>query len=136
MTRMLLLLLTLVLGACATGPAPVSPSDPAASRGSSAGATPAMPGRKTPAPAAPGAGVVDSLLDEARSLRGQGDLAACFARLERALRIAPQYAPVYLELARSHSAAGNDARAAASAERGLLYCSASECRALRRFTDF
>ncbi len=133
--RLILVVLTLLLGACATGPAPVSPSDPAASQGTSAGATPAVPGGTTAPPPATGPGVVDKLLEEARSLRREGDMAGCFARLERALRIAPQYAPVYLELARSHSAAGNDTRAVASAERGLLYCGGADCRALRRFTD-
>ena len=110
-----------LLSACATGPAPVSPQEPAA--------------RQTggPGSSATGSGAVDALLDQARDLRAAGDLEACFARLERALRIAPQHADVYLELARSHASAGNSDRATASAERGLLYCMGDTCRALRRY---
>ncbi|EED30615.1 tetratricopeptide repeat domain protein [gamma proteobacterium NOR5-3] len=78
---------------------------------------------------------MDSLLEEARAFRDRGDLPASFARLERALRIGPQRAEVYLELARSHVAAGRPDRASASAERGLLYCSASTCSRLRQFID-
>jgi tetratricopeptide (TPR) repeat protein len=76
---------------------------------------------------------VDSLLEDARRLRDAGDLPASFARLERALRIAPQRAEVYLELARTHRAAQRPERASASAERGLLYCGGDVCTELRRF---
>jgi Tfp pilus assembly protein PilF len=79
-----------------------------------------------------GISAVDSLIDEASSLRRAGDIPGSFARLERALRIAPQRADVYLELARSHAAAGNRSRAAATAERGLLYCEGSTCSALEK----
>ena len=82
-----------------------------------------------------GSGAADGLLDEARHLRTTGDLSGSLARLDRALRIAPQNALVYLELARSHAAAGAPARASASAERGLLYCRGSVCAQLRRFID-
>jgi Tfp pilus assembly protein PilF len=75
------------------------------------------------------------LLNDARRLRADGDIPGSLARLERALRIAPQNAEVYLELARSHRAAGADARASASAERGLLYCAAGVCGQLRSFVD-
>jgi Tfp pilus assembly protein PilF len=79
---------------------------------------------------------VDRLLADARRLREAGDLPASFAQLERALRIAPQRAEVYLELARTHSADDNPQRAAASAERGLLYCHGGVCDDLRRYIDF
>jgi hypothetical protein len=78
---------------------------------------------------------VDSLLADARSLRDAGDLPASFARLERALRIAPQRAEVYLELARTHRAAKHPERASASAERGLLYCRGDVCSELRRYIE-
>lgn len=123
----------LLLGACATsGPTPVSPQTPEARQGSSRVPTPAVPSQ-------PDGGAVlspvDSLLDDARSLRQRGDLGASLARLERALRIAPQRAEVYLEIARCHKAAGRPEQASASAERGLLYCRASLCAQLRSFMD-
>lgn len=121
-----------LLAACATGPAPISPETPEASQGSSQVPTPALPSSR---PSAPAVSPVDNLLVEARTLRENGSLSASFARLERALRIAPQRGEVYLELARSHVAAGSPGRASASAERGLLYCKGSTCRKLRRFID-
>lgn len=135
--RFVTIAMILLVAACASGPAPIPPEAPAAKRGSSAGATPAVT-----APTKPVAGTVssqgasapvDALLDEARRFRKSGDLPLSFARLERALRIAPRRAEVYLELARNHYAAGNPERAAASAERGLLYCDGRSCRELRRF---
>ncbi|WP_414981023.1 tetratricopeptide repeat protein [Congregibacter sp.] len=122
----------LFLGACASGPTPVSPEAPEANQGSSRVPTPTLP---TDPRVSPAVSPVDSLLDEARALRESGDLSASFARLERALRIAPQRAEVYLELARSHVAAGRPERASANAERGLLYCSSSTCTKLRKFIE-
>ena len=120
----------LLLAGCATGPAPVPPESPAAS--GSRGATPAVTVPSRP-PAAYSA--VDRLIAEARSLREAGDLDGSFARLDRALRIAPERAAVYLELARNHRVAGAAERAAASAERGLLYCLGDECDALRALSE-
>ncbi|WOJ96895.1 hypothetical protein R0137_16880 [Congregibacter brevis] len=122
----------LLLAACASGPAPISPETPEASERSSNVPTPAVPSTK---PETPAVSPVDRLLEQAKTLRQEGDLPASFARLERALRIAPQRAEVYLELALSHVAAGSPERASASAERGLLYCNGSTCRELRRFID-
>ena len=123
-----------LLSACASGPAPVPPQDPAAGRGSTAGPTPAVTEPRDD-PARSGGGAVEALLADARRLRDEGDLDGCFSRLERALRIAPQHAPVYLELARSHRIAGHGESAAASAERGLLFCSGATCAALWGFLD-
>lgn len=131
--RALLLALGLLfLGACASGPAPVSPEAPEANLPTSRVPTPTLP---TDPIVSPGVSPVDSLLEEARVFRADGNLPASFARLERALRIAPQRAEVYLELARSHLAAGRPERASASAERGMLYCSSSTCAALRKFIE-
>ncbi|ESZ89389.1 tetratricopeptide repeat protein [Congregibacter litoralis] len=137
---LLLVVVLLALAACASGPSPVPPEAPEARERSSRMPTPTIPAPSTPtAPtdrsSPPARSPVDSLLDEARAFREQGDLSASFARLERALRIAPQRAEVYLELARSHAAAGRPGRASASAERGLLYCGASTCTKLRQFID-
>jgi len=128
----LLMLGVTFLAACASGPEPISPGTPEASQGTSQVPTPAVPSSPTTAPTI---SPVDNLLAEARELRENGRLPASFARLERALRIAPQRGEVYLELARSHVAAGSPGRASASAERGLLYCKGSTCRQLRRFID-
>lgn len=120
-----------LLAGCATSPAPVPPESPEARTGSGAGSTPAVTSPKPVIP--PARSPVDSLLEDARRLRDAGDLPASFARLERALRIAPQRAEVYLELARTHRAAQRPERASASAERGLLYCGGDVCTELRRF---
>lgn len=119
--------LLMLLGACATGPRPAPP------RATGSDATPAV---TAPRPGLPDAGdAVDGLLAAARKLRAAGDLAACFARLERALRIAPQRAEVYLELARAHLAAGAPERAAGAAQRGLAFCQGRVCRELRAVTE-
>lgn len=131
--KSLLIVVLLALAACASGPTPVPPEAPEARERSSRMPTPTVPTeRSSPPTASP----VDSLLEEARAFRDRGNLSASFARLERALRIAPQRAEVYLELARSHEAAGRPGRASASAERGLLYCGKSTCTKLRQFIDY
>ena len=122
-----LLVLLVLLSACAMGPRPAPP------RATGSDATPAV---TAPRPGPPDAGdAVDGLLAAARKLRAAGDLAACFARLERALRIAPQRAEVYLELARAHLAAGAPERAAGAAQRGLAFCQGRVCRELRAVTE-
>lgn len=119
--------LLVLLGACATAPRTAPP------RATGSDATPAV---TAPRPGLPDAGdAVDGLLAAARKLRAAGDLAACFARLERALRIAPQRAEVYLELARAHLAAGAPERAAGAAQRGLAFCQGRVCRELRAVTE-
>lgn len=126
MIRQLILLLPLVLAGCATGPAPVSPSAPAAQTGSAGRETPAVTtGAETVED--PASSAVSGLIAEARALREAGNIDESLVRLERALRIAPESALVYLELARSHEVAGNDELAKASAERGLLYCEGWTC---------
>ncbi len=52
--------------------------------------------------------------------------------LERAQRIDPDSAEIYLAMARTHQASGDTSQARAVAERGLLYCNGrAECDALR-----
>jgi hypothetical protein len=121
--------LALALGACTTAPRPVSPTVPQAS-------TP-QPGAATPAVAAPPAAAVVSpaqrLLREAHEACARGDVDTGLARLDRALRIEPRDAGLYLEMARCHGAQGNPQRAAAAAERGLAYCTGRVCERLRAF---
>jgi tetratricopeptide (TPR) repeat protein len=102
---------------------------PAAPSERSASETPApdAPVREEPA-AMP---AHEALAAEARAARAAGDHGRAIALLERAQRIEPGNGALYLELARSHRAAGNDAQARATAERGLLYCRGSDCRALQ-----
>ena len=95
----------------------------------------------TPAPSAPrtqpDAGVVAAyspLLDKAETAASQGDYEQALALLERAQRIAPDSAAVYLAMARTYASKGDAARARATAERGLLYCSVGNvCDELRAY---
>src|SRR5690554_5838162 len=65
---------------------------------------------------------------------GHGDYDQALSLLERAQRIDPDNARIYLELARTYAAQGRGERARNMAERGLLYCrSEGECEALRAF---
>lgn len=93
----------------------------------------------TPPPPAPEAApdtataANNTLLSRAEAASAEGDYDRALAYLERAQRIDPDDAGVYLALAQTHAAAGNAAQARAVAERGLLYCQGSvQCDALRR----
>jgi Flp pilus assembly protein TadD len=75
------------------------------------------------------------LIDRAGEARRLGDYEQALAYLERAQRIEPGDAEIYLGLAQTHAAAGNSGQARATAERGLLYCSGRvQCDALRAYT--
>ena len=101
----------------------------------------AEPSYEDPAPApVPPARDVDTggdsahgvLVARASEASGRGDYDQALAYLERAQRIDPDNAEIYLALARTHDAAGNASQARAVAERGLLYCSGSrQCDALK-----
>lgn len=101
----------------------------------------AEPVPEAPAPSAPvdppvnsAAGAHSGLLAKAESAMARGDYEESLAYLQRAQRIDPDNAEVYLAMAQTHSAAGNSAQARATAERGLLYCSGvSQCNALRAY---
>ena len=97
---------------------------------------PAPPPQEVHRPASPSANAAwQPLLAQAEQAAGRGDYEQALALLERAQRIDPDSATVYLEMAKTHSARGDVDQARAMAERGLLYCvSASQCEALRRFT--
>lgn len=76
----------------------------------------------------------NSLLARAEQASAQGDYDRALAYLERAQRIDPDDAGVYLALARTHAASGNSAQARAVAERGLLYCDQRQlCEALKSY---
>ena len=75
------------------------------------------------------------LLAKADRATNSGDYEQAMALLERAQRIDPDSAEVYLGMAKTHSAKGDDIQARATAERGLLYCSGkTQCDALRGYT--
>lgn len=75
-----------------------------------------------------------SLLAKAGAATARGDYEQALALLERAQRIDPDNAQIYLDMARTHNEAGNSRQAAATAQRGLLYCIGREqCDALREF---
>ena len=75
------------------------------------------------------------LLAKADQATNRGDYEKAMALLERAQRIDPDSAEVYLGMAKTHSAKGDDIQARATAERGLLYCSGkTQCDALRGYT--
>ena len=75
------------------------------------------------------------LLAKAELATDRGDYEQALALLERAQRIDPDSARVYLGFAQTHQAKGDTAQARATAERGLLYCSShAVCDALRAYT--
>ena len=128
--RAVLLLLSAVLAACSTGPQPVPASAPEAAVPAAGTATTPLPPRSA---GTAGGDAVAALVADAAAACTAGDVATGLARLDRGLRIAPQSAAIYLEMARCHVIAGDEVRGAAAAERGLAYCSAEQCRRLRAY---
>ncbi len=91
----------------------------------------APPRPTTPSPSA----ALQPLLAQAGQATARGDYEQALALLERAQRIDPGSAAVYLAMAQTHRASGDAAQARATAERGLLYCvSDAQCNALRAYT--
>lgn len=131
--------LSLVLTGCSIYTMPGSERAPVETRpvpGETVPETPAPP----PAPPAPPPPVTDpgvtsaaaGLLDKARAASVQGDYEQALALLERAQRIDPNSAEVYLQLARVYAAQGHADKARDTASRGTLYCrDERECAALR-----
>ena len=89
------------------------------------------PPATTPTPSA----AYQPLLDKAAQARSRGDYEESLALLQRAQRIDPDSAEIYLAMAATHQARGDTSQARAVAERGLLYCTGTrECDALRSYT--
>ncbi len=77
----------------------------------------------------------EGLLAKAEQATNRGDYEQAMALLERAQRIDPDSAEVYLGMAKALSASGDEVQARATAERGQLYCSGqTQCDALRPYT--
>ena len=74
----------------------------------------------------------NGLLLEARRARADGSLDRAQALLQRAQRIDPANAAVYLELAELYSQRGQHGESRSVAERGLLYCTGRDCDSLRK----
>lgn len=137
--RGIVLGLVILLAACSTYSPPVSTPAPVPV------AKPPLPKVVTPpakAPPAPHRPTTPSasaawqpLLAKATQATQRGDYEQALALLERAQRIDPDSAEVYLGMAQTHRARGDAAQARATAERGLLYCTSdAQCDALRAYT--
>ncbi len=88
-----------------------------------------------PPPVTSGEAPYAGLVNRAGEARDAGDYDQALALLERAQRIEPGSADIYLALAETHRARGDLSQARATAERGLLYCAnRSQCEALRSYT--
>ena len=137
LSRSLVVGLVIWLGACATHAPPESAPVPTVKPPPPVVTPPArQPQAPPPRPAAhPTVAALQPLLARAGQAREQGDYEQSLALLERAQRLDPGSAEVYLYMAQTHRARGDAAQARATAERGLLYCVAeAQCAALRVFT--
>jgi len=115
-------------------PAPVETRpDPTVVTPSSPPSVPPSPSEPVPQPPEPNASnAYGSLVLKAGQASAGGDYERALALLERAQRIDPDSAEVYLALAQTYAAKGDMSQARATAERGMLYCrSDAECRQLR-----
>jgi Flp pilus assembly protein TadD len=77
----------------------------------------------------------DGLVADAQSARATGALDRADALLQRAQRLDPSNASIYLELAMLYGLRGQSQAARAAAERGLLYCEGDDCVELRRIAQ-
>lgn len=133
--RAVVLGIALLMGGCSTFSP--SPTEPAAAPPPSAAPAPQQP--PAPQPPRPPQPATTSawkpLVQKARQARDRGDYEQALVLLERAQRIDPESAEIYLQLAQTHRARGDASQARATAERGMLFCvSASQCDALRALT--
>jgi tetratricopeptide (TPR) repeat protein len=128
-----------LLAACATAPpgGEVPPVKPVEKPAEPVIVTPPPVEYETPPRAAThsASAAWQPLLAKAEQAVERGDYEQALALLERAQRIDPDSAEVYLGIARTHLAKGDTAQARATAERGLMYCSsAAVCDTLRALT--
>ena len=128
------LCLLLVMAGCSTYSQPESEPAPPPQPSAPAPQPPAPPPPPRP-PQPPTTSAWKPLVEKAQQARARGDYEQALALLERAQRIDPESAEIYLQLAQTHKARGDAAQARATAERGMLFCSDSgQCAALRAFT--
>jgi tetratricopeptide (TPR) repeat protein len=125
-----------VLAGCSTNPPAERSPVPVEDEPTYAPVTPpATRTQTTPAPPDPNtSSAYAGLVDKADQASGRGDYEQALALLERAQRIDPDSGEIYLNLAKTYRAKGDETLAAATAERGLLYCqNRSQCDALRSY---
>ncbi len=119
--------LLVVMNGCATYAPPKSRAPVEQAPGIEVTVPPAAPQAKSSAAWQP-------LVDKATEATARGDFAQALALLERAHRIEPDSAQIYLAMAETYRAEGDLAQSKATAERGLLYCTAHDiCAALRGY---
>ncbi|MEH6591084.1 MAG: tetratricopeptide repeat protein [Halioglobus sp.] len=127
----------LLLGGCSIYSTPGDEPVPVESKPEYTTVTPPQtPAQSAPAPASSpqSTSAYQGLLGKAEQASAVGDYEQALALLERAQRIDPDSAEIYLSLAKTHQAKGDNTQASATAERGLLYCSdRTQCDALRSF---
>ena len=134
--RGVVLNLVVLLAACTTYTPPATPPPPVEKPPQPKVVAPPAPAPQPQhRPTSPSASAAwQPLIAKARQASERGDYEQALALLERAQRIDPDSAEVYLCMAQTHRAKGDSAQARATAERGLLYCvSAAQCDALRAF---
>ena len=131
--------LVILLAACSTytppASAPVPVEQPQPETKPRVVIPPAKAPQAPPRPATPSvSAALQPLLAKAGQATARGDYEQALTLLERAQRIDPDSAEVYLGMAQTHRARGNVAQARAAAERGLLYCETdAQCNALRAY---
>ena len=118
-----------------TGAPPSSDSSgaPAPQGGASSPPLPVVPPPSVAAPAHPPSetsGATHSLLAQSRTARAAGNYAQANATIERALRIAPNDASLWVELGEIELASGNAAQAATLARKALTLASANDSVAI------
>ena len=128
--------MVVLLAACATQapaptrvPPPPAPTQPAPARPAPRPLPPLRRHRPVPAPTTPSqpqsrppsASVTLALQDEAQRAATAGDLPKAIQILERAIRIEPDRAELWLALARAHLKEGDAAQAEQFARKALLF---------------
>ncbi len=134
LSRLLMAVLFITLASCGVldtaEPAPPV-GVPSESPSSAPPATPSQP--KVPQREEALRNAYGPLLRQAEDAAQRGDYERALSLLERAQRIDPDSAEIYLAMARTHRARGDLRLARATATRGLLYCDDdAQCGALRR----
>jgi tetratricopeptide (TPR) repeat protein len=133
--RALAFALLATLAACSTLEGAHRPGSQSAPRPGSAG-SPAPPESPPPSVAAPArppsetSGATQALLAQSRAARTAGNYAQANATIERALRIAPSDASLWVELGEIELATGNAAQAATLARKALTLAAPNDSVAI------
>ncbi|PLW81087.1 hypothetical protein CWI75_17550 [Kineobactrum sediminis] len=132
--RSLLLALAAALVGCSIYSVPQSGRAPVETRPDPTVVTPGSPapgGSALPEAEPNVVRAYSALVAQAEGATARGDYDQALALLERAQRIDPESAEIYLHLARTYASQGQMAQSRATASRGTLYCrNESECDAL------